>query len=365
MNNIKVLISAPSDQEKEIKEVFQAIENFNDIMLKRDICFTPVHWQKNIATGISDRPQNVINDQISDCNMIIAIVGTRMGTPTEKADSGTAEEVFDFCGRSGFSNTSYNTHVFFNTFYGGNVLGLDLEQLDKVKKFQSDIGDLGVLYAPFSNLSTLNKLVTKALDSFFFQSEQTQSASLEEDEIEELGLDDFVENTIVDFQSVSSLVIEIGEDMTAFSIEAAEATQVGEQSVILTKGIEAINKLAGKITHKVKGSQHSLDSAYSNLNSALKIAVEDFMNEENINDLEELVESLKVLITSGREGQVGIQSLEDTIRGLPRRNKKLIKSRNRILIPISGLKNSLSDFNNNVELVIGEVEREIESFHSQ
>jgi len=364
MKNIKVLISAPADQTKEVDIVLSSIADFNDLMAKRNIVFTPVHWQKNVSTGRGERAQDVINDQISDCDMIVAIVGTRMGTATGKAESGTAEEVFGFCKKENFDTVSYNTHVFFNTFYDGDVLALEPEQLAKVKKFKSEVGDLGILYSPFSNLTTLKKLVTKALDAFYFQSKQTQLISLKETEREELGLDDYIENTIDDFQNVTSLITDMGESMTVFSEETGQAKSTQSEDLYMKIGIDAINKLADKITDKSKGSQDYLDSAYSNVNSALKIAIEDFLNDKNIDALADLVSSLWELIKSTKEGQIGIQSLEDAIVALPRRNKELIKAKKRVLIPVAGLNTALSDFNNNMELIVTEVERAVVDFKS-
>lgn len=365
MKIIKVLISAPSDQDKEVKEVFDAISDFNDLMNKRGISFTPIHWQKNIATGQAKRAQDVINDQVDDCDMIIAIVGTRMGTATGKADSGTAEEVFDFCNSNGFSNTSYNTHVFFNTFYDGNVLQLEADQLLKVQKFQTEITELGVLYAPFSNLSTLRKLVNQALDSFYFQSQQTQLVSLKETEIEELGLEDYLDEASKNLESITSLVGSIADHMVEFSEEAAQATALSDQDEILTKGTEAMDKLAERITENVQNSQATLDQAYSNMNGGLRIAVEDFLNEQNIDDLSDLIDNLRVMVSSGREGQAGMQTLEETIMSLPRRNKKLIKSRKRVLLPISTLNRALFDFNNNVEFLLNEVGSAVDEYKSK
>jgi len=364
MKNIKILISAPSDQQKEVDEVINAIDDFNDIMLKRNITFTPVYWKKNTSTGRAERGQDVINDQVANCDMIVAIVGTRMGTDTGKADSGTAEEVFNFCRVNKFENTNYNTHIFFNTFYDGNVLNLEIEQLAKVQKFQSDVSNLGVLYAPFSNLTTLRKLVTKALDSFYFESKQTELISLQETEIEELGLDDYSDKIVENFQNITSLVTDISGSMREFSQELAEAKKSQPQDTYIKNGIKAIGRLADKITKKSVGAQENLDNAYSNLNSALKIAIEDFLNDENIGEIEKLLIILRDLIKSGNEGQSGLQSFEDAIKAMPRRNKGIIKAKKRILIPVTGLRSGMSDFNNNVELIVHEVERAIAKYKS-
>lgn len=355
MKNVKVLISAPLDQDDEVNAVLTEISNFNELMAKRNVHFTAVHWKKNMTTGRSERGQDVINDQIRDCDMIIAIVGTRMGTETGKADSGTAEEVFDFCKRNGFKGTSYNTHIFFNTFYDGDVLGLDAAQLLKVQKFKSEISELGILYAPFSNYSTLKNLTNHALDMYFFQSEKTQTVALQETEKEELGLEEYLNNTSENFSIITGLINEIASDMTQFSNEITEISQETDEKKLVSRGADAMDRLADNISDKVNNSQNTLDLAYTNLNGGLKIAIEDFLNDENVEELDSLIIVLKGLVSSGRKGQDGIQALEDQIKSIPRKNKKIIKSRNKTLRPIMTLNQSLSDFNNNVEILSNEV----------
>jgi hypothetical protein len=54
----------------------------------------PISWGMHVAAKFGQAPQEILNKQLVDrCDMCIAIFTARMGTPTRKAESGTAEEI--------------------------------------------------------------------------------------------------------------------------------------------------------------------------------------------------------------------------------------------------------------------------------
>jgi hypothetical protein len=54
----------------------------------------PISWGNQAAAEFGRHPQESLNDQIvDDCDICIAIFANRLGTPTNSAESGTAEEL--------------------------------------------------------------------------------------------------------------------------------------------------------------------------------------------------------------------------------------------------------------------------------
>lgn len=95
----KIVISSPSDIVEELDTVSEIIENWNitnsddyGAMLER------VSWKTHATSEIGDRPQAIINKQLDlkDCDILIAIFWTKLGTPTGEAESGTIEEIEEF-----------------------------------------------------------------------------------------------------------------------------------------------------------------------------------------------------------------------------------------------------------------------------
>jgi len=90
-----LLISCPGDVQDEIDVINQVVEHFNnqytDVL---DIHVRTKHWSKNSYPESGGEPQKLLNKQfVKSCDAAIAIFWTRFGTPTDKYNSGTEEEI--------------------------------------------------------------------------------------------------------------------------------------------------------------------------------------------------------------------------------------------------------------------------------
>jgi len=92
---IPVMIASPGDVEKEREEVRNAIYNWNDINSKNtSMILNPIGWETHGAPEMGDRAQALINKRLlTDCDLLIAVFWTRIGTPTGGYESGTVEEI--------------------------------------------------------------------------------------------------------------------------------------------------------------------------------------------------------------------------------------------------------------------------------
>lgn len=89
-----ILISCPSDiaddkyiVDEAVKTINEENANFNNIQ------FDVKYWTKNVLYSYGT-PQQIINDNIVyDSDIVVALFGTKLGTPTDKYDSGTIEEI--------------------------------------------------------------------------------------------------------------------------------------------------------------------------------------------------------------------------------------------------------------------------------
>jgi Domain of unknown function (DUF4062) len=95
---IKVFIASPSDVIRERVIVRDVIASWNSLYGERESIFLlAIGWETNSYPMQGKRPQEIINDQILDSSdILIGIFWTRLGSPTGKAPSGTAEEIDEF-----------------------------------------------------------------------------------------------------------------------------------------------------------------------------------------------------------------------------------------------------------------------------
>lgn len=94
-----LMLSCPSDTEKEQGTIITCINRWNDINSeKHSIVLLPVFYKTQVpaelATQEDERTQAVINKYMGEnCDWLIAVFRNRFGTPTGKAKSGTIEEI--------------------------------------------------------------------------------------------------------------------------------------------------------------------------------------------------------------------------------------------------------------------------------
>ncbi len=94
-NVLRVMIASPGDVAEERKAVTEEILRWNDAnAFARKQVLLPVKWETHSTPQQGDHPQAIINRQLlDDADIMVAIFGTRIGTPTEGYISGTVEEI--------------------------------------------------------------------------------------------------------------------------------------------------------------------------------------------------------------------------------------------------------------------------------
>lgn len=90
-----IFIASPSDVTAEREIAVNVIHKWNDLhSLARAIMLRPVRYEKNSRPTTKYEGQEAVNRQCLDfSDLVVGIFGNRLGTPTSKAESGTAEEI--------------------------------------------------------------------------------------------------------------------------------------------------------------------------------------------------------------------------------------------------------------------------------
>lgn len=89
------MIASPGDVHEERNLVRDIIHEWNDIhSVTSSLVLLPVGWETHSSPDLGGRPQGLINKQILEqCDLLVGVFWTRIGTPTGEAESGTAEEI--------------------------------------------------------------------------------------------------------------------------------------------------------------------------------------------------------------------------------------------------------------------------------
>lgn len=94
----QVAIASPSDVPEERIMIRKVIHDWNSAhsRAKRAILL-PLGWETDVAPAMGGSAQGHISKQIiDDADLLIAVFWTRLGTPTDGAESGTVKEIKEF-----------------------------------------------------------------------------------------------------------------------------------------------------------------------------------------------------------------------------------------------------------------------------
>lgn len=92
---IPVMIASPGDVAQYRSATRDAIHEWNYIHSSANsVVLMPVGWETHSSPELGSRAQELINDRVlEDCDLLVGIFWTRLGTPTGEASSGTVEEI--------------------------------------------------------------------------------------------------------------------------------------------------------------------------------------------------------------------------------------------------------------------------------
>lgn len=152
-----ILIASPSDVPKEREATKDVISLWNATHSRSTgVVLEAVLWETHSTPELGDRPQELLNKQLaSQCDALVGIFWTRLGTPTGKADSGTVEEINEFVeAKKPVLLYFSNQPVILNS--------IDQDQYAKLVAFKKDIQSRG-LYDEYDALPTFREKLNRHL----------------------------------------------------------------------------------------------------------------------------------------------------------------------------------------------------------
>lgn len=94
----RVLIASPSDLAEEREAATEAVNEWNaQHAVSESVVLLPVMWETHALPQSGIRPQEAINYQlVRECDLLVGMFWTRIGTSTGVAESATVEEIDQF-----------------------------------------------------------------------------------------------------------------------------------------------------------------------------------------------------------------------------------------------------------------------------
>ncbi|HBH90397.1 hypothetical protein [Ponticaulis sp.] len=173
---LKVMIATPSDVKVERNHVREILHDWNDLNSETaKTVLLPVGWDSHAYPDLAGRAQEHINRTVlADCDLLVGVFWTRLGSSTGVEVSGTVEEI-----KTHFSQKK-PTMVYFSS----EPVALDSvesSQYEALKKFKKWCQDNG-LYHAYENSTEFRDAFRKHLQLIITKNEylSSQIQSVEE-----------------------------------------------------------------------------------------------------------------------------------------------------------------------------------------
>lgn len=154
---LRVMIASPGDTADARDSVERAIHDWNATHAEsRSVVLLPWRWETSAIPESGDEPQAILNVQGLDrADIVFALFGSRIGSPTATNISGTVEEV------ERADSNGKPVHIYFSK--APHPTDVDLDQLGKLRDFKAAVSSTS-LYGEYDNVTDLTVQVWKAIE---------------------------------------------------------------------------------------------------------------------------------------------------------------------------------------------------------
>lgn len=359
-----VFVASPSDVDEERNGLEEVIRELNTAWARElGIRLDLVRWETHAYPSFGEDPQAVINAQIpDDYDLFIGLMWYRFGTPTGRAGSGTLEEFQRAKKRFDHAQSALQLMIYFKDAPAPIPPSkLDPEQLAKVSGFRSSLGEEGGLYWAFSTVDEFEKLVrlhltrhvqawrSKELTRQPRKSESTVPAE-EVDELalavqdDEMGLLDLMEQFEDEFatlqeitERIAAATVDIGKKMQERTIEA-EQFKTGPDAAnrkaakrLITKAAADMDQYVHRMDAELPMFNQHLNTGMNALIQASQMAVEFTIEDEDLNQVKDNIESVRGLHETLATVEGQIKSFQVAVANLPKMTTTLNRAKRAVV----------------------------------
>jgi hypothetical protein len=156
MQKITVAIASPSDVQTEREAVQKVFTKWNDD--NPQMAFLHPKMWENATPEMGGHPQHILNKKLIDnSDLLVAILHSKLGTPTPNANSGTVEEIREFITQKGPRRAML--------YFCKRPLPVDIDpaELTRLNEFKTNMRQQG-LYAEYTTRDEFQEQLYRHID---------------------------------------------------------------------------------------------------------------------------------------------------------------------------------------------------------
>ena len=359
---ISVFVASPGDVSDERFALESIISELNRTWSRSlNLRLELVKWETDIHPGFGESPQDVINQQLNDeYDIFIAVFWSKIGSPTDVAESGTIEEFERAYKKYKGDSNSLDIMVYFKD-QAIPPSKMDFVQLQKLQLLKEQMGEKGGLYWTFDSTEDFENLVRGHLSrvaqswSKKLQDEKQSETVIDlkthesitteiiNDESEDYGLFDYVdiyEDRMADMTSALELMSDatskIGAQFTRRTAEVSKLTSANEDGSYDHREARKIIKLTSDdltryseiLNSQVAIASSSRTEAFDALSKGISISIELSGDEEGLEDLKN---NLRGMLESAGTAKDGLSGFRESVANLPKLTIQINKAKRNVI----------------------------------
>ena len=158
-NVYRIMIGCPGDVQEEVQTAKEVINRWTSLHAEQNgTVLIPINWETHSYPEHGAHPQKILDSQLAGkSDMLVAIFGAKVGTPTDTSLSGTIEEIEEHI------KAGKPVMLFFRKY--NDLTKTSSEELAKLESFKSSIKSQG-LYREYDTEKDFEKAFSDALTLF-------------------------------------------------------------------------------------------------------------------------------------------------------------------------------------------------------
>lgn len=362
LTELRVFVASPSDLDTERASLEDVVQELNRLWSDNTgIRLELVMWEKHTRPAIGADTQDVINTQIGDdYDIFLGLLWTRLGTPTARAESGTAEELERALAR--YEKDPKSVRIMFYFKDAPVVLSdIDPEQLARLRAFRDRLSQIGVLFREFRRteelLAYLRTDLSKEVQCWGKTWGETGQAELRERQMgppeepvpveEEEGYLDLMESALEGLDAtnlslgrMTSSLSDLAERARSRTEEMQRIGRVDSQGALKqakrTGNLAArdLKTFAAALRSETVEYGRNLDSSMRALTRVLAMAE---VSTEDVQELRDFGDQIDILNAEIVDARGAILDLRETVRKSPRLTTEYNRARREVVAELDVL----------------------------
>ena len=346
---LRVLVASPSDVSEERQRLEEVVLSVNAAFASTGDRLELIRWERDASPGLGDGAQSVINDQLpTDYDIFVGIMWNTVGTPTERAESGTIEEFERALERFKQDPSSVQVMLYFKDSLPLSMDDINPEQLTKIREFRARVKPMS-LYHIFKDTSDFANAVqlhlTRLMANRLLEGikEGSHSSTTEIQESNGLGEEEGLLEVQETFEAemvaldgvlsrMSNATTEIGEQMNrrtkSLSLLNAQLSNNPQPRSLRADVKRLVGKSARDMDRFVSAMQKELplyrqhlDRGISAYARSVPLSIEFGADESEMSKLaQRLIDSMDSMLES-------IEGFKNSVRELPPLSSPFIRSK--------------------------------------